>query len=1596
MAEDEIKYFPEELTVFSTKKDAAYSGDPEGDYVLAKHINDLQDAILRVEKSIGTRSSSSESLVELINDLSKERPMRVDSVGYFTGNLTTDMSYTESILGQYKLVLLENKSNQLIPMLASLKEKDTAVYGIIDATDSLVSIQNEIALWKQLGVAGVFLKDFGGEESPTRAHQQNIIDSVEQEQIKLGIIPANINRLIDDSPNESYNPIGRPFVFPVDTIMQLRPFAYNEGYQEIEQMTQTVMPLVLTLRQRGLDIMGWSAATTQKQYEYTQAGALIFGLDYLYNGNPIGETLTTRTPLFDWPSLFSIWKTDMPIVFNEGQSIVRRVNNGTIRLFKDKSIELSGLEIPSTLIKWVQNSIPGSTIQDASITPDKLSTYDIERIVALLNSSDESLKIDVTKISVDEGGIGLPINIPASNMVQNVVHAINRKNNVNTKESWLIEDYAIKELSTNKLVGDILKEQMIGQVIQAVNDASNQTVFLNVAKASVIDLSSTGSIQGNTFSGDNITMRQGLFTEAISTSDATISGYLTGHDGEFENLFVQHLEVETLTGLKDLDLTNLTTENLAALVAKIVSLEAENAQIGNLIAGNIETGQINSQLITAMNSMVDLQITNTAIFGDSVIDSASIKSLDASKLTAGSIDTDQVTLSSKDGHLVIESDNMRIYDDVDNQGLRRLRTALGYVGDLVLIDEINLEELKRQLLNLERDLARAPENEQALLETQIAGLELEITQLQTKIENLPEEHEDPLYGLVVMGEDGKTKLFDHTGVYSAGIKANAISNEKLQEDAIDDTVIRAGSITARSIHGETITGDLIAGKTITASEKLVARSISSELIEVDAIDAGHISAGAIETSHLTAGLIDAEHIKSGVIDTSKLTVGFGVNLMRFGFDSFEQEPIGVFRGVAEGTTIARITDEWRYEGKKSLQISGNQTRNIVHLSLPQVDHAIMVIPEQEYILSAFSNTESNSNTGVRIGLHHKDGTYSWSPILNVKPGIRSTRLETIIKIPTGVLRSTVVLSVEATNTIVHFDAIQLEEKDEFVTEAGAFRPTATTVISGDSIETGRIDAKHIHIGSGTVFGNGDIIDITDAGISARSGTGSATLNSSGLVIQGGAFNLKGGIGQQNVEIDGQRGLLIENARNRIDLNAEKGLTLVNKTTNQIILDIDPETGNLRFSGTARFYSENNPEMAWTIEEKIDELDSNSEENKELINKSIRSLETVYVSTDSATIVPGDNLEWTPTPPPARNGEYIWSKTTTTLNDGTALTSAPVSITGSKGDATYSVNLTNNYQGIPTDSFGEHGDYSFAKTSLTVFEGTKDVTALATIETNPTSGITGEWIEDTYQVTNMTTDTGEVEFKIQIGDVVIVKFFNLTKNKQGNDATAYELTTSHNILVREASGLIEPSEIILGSTARTLGRGSRSEPVYFKVYERAEKPVTMDEYTSLSLSGFILPDREYIISDVEHPHVLRYTSERLESSLTYKPNLNILSIHVESYSDAEFSNLLDNQSIMVVSEGKDGEDAYHTEIMSVNGNMFKNGVIDTWLYANVYKGSENITSQINANQFRWKRTSNDPASDALWNDKYSSGVKEIKITTEDIYKQATFTCDIYDN
>lgn len=97
-----------------------------------------------------------------------------------------------------------------------------------------------------------------------------------------------------------------------------------------------------------------------------------------------------------------------------------------------------------------------------------------------------------------------------------------------------------------------------------------------------------------------------------------------------------------------------------------------------------------------------------------------------------------------------------------------------------------------------------------------------------------------------------------------------------------------------------------------------------------------------------------------------------------------------------------------------------------------------------------------------------------------------------------------------------------------------------------------------------------------------------------------------------------------------------------------------------------------------------------------------------------------------------------------------------------------IQLENDSHTVPANYEGGDGNYSGCDTTVYVLWGQTDISADVPITVSKSSGVTGAWnaAARKYTVTNMTTDTGYVDFTVKYMEITATKRFSISKNKQG--------------------------------------------------------------------------------------------------------------------------------------------------------------------------------------------------------------------------------------
>lgn len=163
--------------------------------------------------------------------------------------------------------------------------------------------------------------------------------------------------------------------------------------------------------------------------------------------------------------------------------------------------------------------------------------------------------------------------------------------------------------------------------------------------------------------------------------------------------------------------------------------------------------------------------------------------------------------------------------------------------------------------------------------------------------------------------------------------------------------------------------------------------------------------------------------------------------------------------------------------------------------------------------------------------------------------------------------------------------------------------------------------------------------------------------------------------------------------------------------------------------------------------------------------------------------------------------------------------------------TLTVQLTNEFAGVPTNSEGGNGDYAECYTDVKVYIGTTDITEseVVTYTVNPSSGVIGNWDVENhrYTVTGMTTDTGNVSFTVTYSGLAMTKQFNIAKIKQGSQGEngapgrTYFLVVNPIVVSQSADGTYNPSGISVGSFYRDGDSAERSVYNGTLVFEESE-------------------------------------------------------------------------------------------------------------------------------------------------------------------------------
>ena len=310
-----------------------------------------------------------------------------------------------------------------------------------------------------------------------------------------------------------------------------------------------------------------------------------------------------------------------------------------------------------------------------------------------------------------------------------------------TATNAIIENLKTEYADIKKLVADKASikdlEVINGHVQNLISEYATITELV-AHKASIDDLKAANA------NIEKLQATQAQISELVA-GKANISD-LEAANANITQLQANKADITDLTAAKG-EITQLKSET-----AKIGTLESNIASIDNLLAGNITADNIATGAITA----------GSGIIANGAIGDAQISSLDAAKISAGTIDTSKVTVAGPNSNLKMSGNRLQVFTGTGVSQVER-----------VSLGDVNGDGTK--------------------------------------------------YGLLIRGADGKTVIMDENGVTNAGITDGSITNDKVNPNAnIDGSKLNINSVVSKINEDgtETIQGTKIEVDGTTLNTKL--------------------------------------------------------------------------------------------------------------------------------------------------------------------------------------------------------------------------------------------------------------------------------------------------------------------------------------------------------------------------------------------------------------------------------------------------------------------------------------------------------------------------------------------------------------------------------------------------------------------------------------------------------------------------------------------------------------------------------------------------------------------------------------------------------
>lgn len=231
-----------------------------------------------------------------------------------------------------------------------------------------------------------------------------------------------------------------------------------------------------------------------------------------------------------------------------------------------------------------------------------------------------------------------------------------------------------------------------------------------------------------------------------------------------------------------------------------------------------------------------------------------------------------------------------------------------------------------------------------------------------------------------------------------------------------------------------------------------------------------------------------------------------------------------------------------------------------------------------------------------------------------------------------------------------------------------------------------------------------------------------------------------------------------------------------------------------------------------------------------------------------------------------------------------------------------IQLNNEYQGIPVDSDGNYSSFPECSTQATVMYGAQDITENCSYTITESQNISGSWdeVEHTYTVESLTADSGWIDIRATyLENLSVSKRFTIAKQYAGEQGTAgrtYFIQADADILLMGAGKKITPNVLNLRPYYRDGQEDAKNFYAWWTIEKSVDNGSSWEDISTYSTSMKLIQIQLNTLSLEAHDMIRASAYADKEKTILCDQQTFPVALDVSALSQKDIVEILSNNGV----------------------------------------------------------------------------------------------------